>query len=273
MYQRFVPCCVTLVLALHGCSDGSDDWSALEPDSPAAGIYTPSTFKPSGEAVIIGNTAAVISPSGELYLFANDGPWFDEVIPLSIPYQVSGPIEIEGDKFVAPSLRVYPDGQLDSAPLVAEGVFVQDDYISADYTWGDTQGQFHLRHSELNSETPGLGKLEGLWGIVIGFVSPDGSSFDNLMVTLTVYADGTAFGSDSTGCTYSGIFSLVGPQYNFYNLDLELSSCGARDGEYSGPAFVRPCCGPDPSGQALVFSTSNPDRSFNAGLFGPNFST
>jgi len=200
-----------------------------------------------------------------------DGPWFDEAIPLSIPYQVSGAIKVEGDTFVAPSLRIYPDGQQDSDPLVAEGVFFQDDYISADYTWGDTQGQFHLRHSELNNEAPGLDKLEGLWGVIIGFASP-GGSFDNLQVTLTVYADGTAFGSDSTGCTYSGTFSLVGPQYNFYNLELELSSCGARDGDYNGLGFVGPCCGPEPSGQMLRFGTSSTNRSFNARLFGPNYS-
>ena len=34
----------------------------------------------------------------------------------------------------------YPEGQQDSAPLVAEGVYVQDDYISAEYTWGDRKG-------------------------------------------------------------------------------------------------------------------------------------
>ena len=81
----------------------------MEPDSPAAGIYTPSTFKPSGEAVIIGNSEAIVSPQGEAYLMMHDGPWFDRVIPQSIPFQVSGDTEVEGERFNAPSLRVYPD--------------------------------------------------------------------------------------------------------------------------------------------------------------------
>jgi 4-amino-4-deoxy-L-arabinose transferase-like glycosyltransferase len=97
------------VLLINGCSDGSDGWSRMEPDSPAAGIYTPSTFKPSGEAVIIGNSEAIVSPQGQAYLMMHDGPWFDRVIPQSIPFQVSGDTEVEGERFNAPSLRVYPD--------------------------------------------------------------------------------------------------------------------------------------------------------------------
>jgi hypothetical protein len=244
----------------------------MEPDSPAAGIYTPSTFKPSGEAVIIGNSEAIVSPQGQAYLMMHDGPWFDKVIPQSIPFQVSGDTEVEGERFNAPSLRVYPDGQLDSAPLLAEGVFVPKNYISAAYTWGEEAGDFYLNYSELNRGIPGMDNLEGLWGIVIGFASDDSSSFQNLVVTLTIYSDGSAFGSDTSGCTYSGQFSVVGIQYNFYNLALELSSCGERDGQYDGLAFVGPCCGSEPSGQLLRFGTSNEDRSFNARFFGPNFS-
>ena len=256
------------LVPLFGCSDASDDWSTLEPDSPAAGIYVPSTFKPKGEAVLIGNTEAIVSPEGHAWLIMMDGPWLDEVIPQTIPFQVSGPLTISPESVTA-SMRVYPDGKLDAFPLSATGSFVPYDSISAEYTWGDESGDFFLRYSDLNEGTPGLEKLEGLWGVVMGFVTP---GFPNIEVTLTIYSDGTAFGSDTTGCTYSGNFSIIGPQYNFYNLDLELSSCGQRDGLYSGLAFIRPCCRPDPAGQAIVIGTSSSDRSFNARLFGPNYS-
>ena len=48
----------------------------------------------------------------------HDGTWFDEVIPQSIPFQVSGDTEVEGARFNAASLRVYPDCQYDGLAFV-----------------------------------------------------------------------------------------------------------------------------------------------------------
>jgi len=254
-------------LMLISCSDGHDDRPHTDPVSPAVGIYVPSNFKPIGEAVLLRNTEAIISPSGEAWLIMQDGPWFDDVIPQTIPFQVSGPLEIK-DGSVSASMRIYPDGQQDSLPLVATGSFIQGDYVFADYTWGSESGQFHLTYSDLNDGSPGLDQLEGIWSITMGFLTGNGTSFQNLVVTLTIYSDGTAFGSDTSGCTYSGIFSVIGPEYNFYDLELELSSCGERDGAYQGLAFIGPCCGPEPRGRMLRFGTSSEDRSFNARLFG-----
>ncbi len=259
-------------LMLTGCSDGHDDRLQMDQISPAAGIYVPSTFQPLGEPVIIGNTEAIISPTGEARLIMQDGPWFDDVIPQSIPFQVSGPLEIDGVSVNA-SMRVYPDGKLDPLPLIAEGSIVPGEQISAEYTWGDKTGAFWLSYSDLNNGSPGLDQLEGIWSVTWGFaIGGDGTSFQNLVVTLTIYSDGTAFGSDTSGCTYSGLFSVIGPEHNFYDLELELSSCSERDGIYQGLAFIYPCCGSEPRGRLLRFGTTNDSRSFNASLFGPNYS-
>ena len=268
MHEKVKIAFLMQLVVLFGCSDGSDDWSVLEPDSPAAGIYAPSTFKPKGEPALIGNTEAIVSPEGDAWLIMQYGPWQDEVIAQTIPFLVSGPLTISHDSVMA-SMRVYPDGKLDAMPLSATGSFVQYDAIFAEYSWGEESGNFHLRYSDLNEGIPGLEKLEGLWGVVMGFITP---GFPNIEVILTIYSDGTAFGSDTTGCTFSGNFAIISPQYNFYDLDLELSSCGQRDGQYSGLAFIRPCCGPDPSGQVIVFGTSSSERAFSASLFGPNYS-
>jgi len=263
---------VLTALALIACSDGHDDWSYIEHVSPAAGIYTPSTFAPSGEPALIGNAEAIISPTGEAWLIMQDGPWFDEVIPQTIPFQVSGPIEVRGDK-VSATMRVYPDGQQDALPLVANGSIVRKEYLSAEYIWGNDSGTFQLNYSELNQGSPGLDQLEGIWSVTWGipFVDGDGVSFQSLVVTITIYSDGTAFGSDTSGCTYSGAFSVIGPEYNFYDLELELSSCGERDGIYEGLAFIGPAPLPELSWRMLHLGTSSHDRSFNARLAGPPY--
>lgn len=259
------------VAGIAGCSDGTDRQIAAIEDSPAAGIYVPSTFGVRGEPALIGNTRAIVSPTGEARLIMLDGPWFDEVIPLSTPYQVTGTLNIQGDQLTA-SMRAFPDGKLDSSPLIAEGKFVRYEYILADYTWGDQLGQFQLNYSELNEGSPGLDQLEGIWSVTIGFASgTDGISFENLVVTLTVYSDGSAFGSDTSGCTYSGLFSIIGPNYNFYDLELELSSCGARDGQYNGLAFIGPAPLPELNWRTLHFGTTGNGRSFNASLAGPPY--
>jgi len=240
-------------------------------DSPAAGIYVPSTFGIQGEATLIGNTEAIISPTGEAWLIMQDGPWFDEVITQTMPFQVSGPINIQ-DGEVNASMRIFPGGQVDASPLVARGSFVQYEYIFAEYTWDDQVGQFQLGYSDLNDGSPSLDQLEGVWSVTMGFVlGGDGISFENLVVTLTVYSDGSAFGSDTTGCTYNGLFSVIGPKYNFYDLELELSSCGERDGLYEGLAFIGPAPLPELSWRTMHFGTSSYDRSFNAWLAGPPY--
>lgn len=264
---------VLLAALLAACSDGSDRRGTMQLDSPAAGIYVPSTFGIRGEAAFIGNTHAIISPTGEAWLIIQDGPWFDEVITQTMPFQVSGPLNIQGDEVNA-SLKIFPDGQVDSLPLVARGQFVQHEYIFAEYTWGEQLGQFQLTYSDLNNDSPGLDQLEGVWSVTMAFLAGVGggvTSFENIVVTLTVYSDGSAFGSDTTGCTYNGLFSIIGPKYNFYDLELELSSCGERDGIYEGLAFIGPSPVPEFSWRTLHFGTSSHERSFNARLAGPPY--
>ena len=258
-------------MVTSGCSDGSDQRKAKQMDSPLAGIYVPSSFGIQGRPTLIGNTMAIISPTGEAWLIMLDGPWFDDVIPQSPPFLVTGPLNIQGEQVNA-SMRIFPDGQADSSPLIAKGNFVEQEYVYADYTWDDQVGQFQLTYSDLNDGSPSLDQLEGIWSVTIGFASgSDAFSFENLVVTLTIYSDGSAFGSDSTGCTYSGLFSIIGPQHNFYDLELELSSCGARDGIYQGLAFIGPAPVPEFNWRMLHFGTSSDDRSFNARLAGPPY--
>ena len=259
------------VAVISGCSDGSDKRVAIHLDSPLAGIYVPSSFGIQGMPTLIGNTMAIVSPAGEAWLIMLDGPWFDDVMPQSPPFLVTGPLNIQGDQVNA-SMRIFPDGQLDSSPLIAKGNLVQQEYIYADYTWGEQVGQFQLTYSDLNDGSPSLDQLEGVWSITWAFaVGGDGGSFENLVVTLTIYSDGSAFGSDTTGCTYSGLFSIIGPTYNFYDLELELSSCGMRDGKYQGLAFIGPAPIPEFTWRMLYFGTSSDNQSFNARLAGPPY--
>ncbi len=268
MNKRIAHICLLSVLAIFGCSDGSDRRADTEFVSPAAGIYAPGTYKPTGVGVIMGNAEALVSPAGELWLLMGDGPWFDDVPPAEFPYLISGPITIDGNNVSAPSLRVFPDGRVDPAAMTAVGEFVENEYLSATYSWGDQTGDFVLSYSDLNEGIPALETLANVWSVTIGFVSGGGSSFNNLVVTLTVYDDGTAFGSDTSGCTFSGDFALISPEHNFYDVDLELSSCGERDGSYEGLAFIRNCCGSEPTGRVLSVATANESRSFSMRLFG-----
>lgn len=269
--RRIVFVFLSVVLVLAGCND--HDRSDLDKDSPAAGIYSAregSTFFPqSAGPVVVGNVDAIIGPTGEAWLIMRDGPWSDGVIPQALPFQVSGPVGVNDDKFNA-SLNIYPDGKIDPLALIAEGTIVPRVKISTEYTWGNEVGSFWLNYSELNQGVPGMDKLEGIWSVTYADLDLGGIP-TVFVVTITVYADGTAFGSDTSGCTYSGTFTIPNPQYNMYGLLLELTSCGSRDGDYEGLAYIGPAPLPELSWRTLYFGTSSNERSFNARLAGPRY--
>ncbi len=92
---------------------------------------------------------------------------------------------------------------------------------------GDT-GKMQLTYSDLYDQPSSLGRLEGRWG----YTDRDGLKFDLLI------AGGIVSGNDSDGCHYTGNVSLINPQYNAYDVLLEVSNCDSVNGEYEGLGYI-----------------------------------
>lgn len=73
-----------------------------------------------------------------------------------------------------------------------------------------------------------LSKLAGTWS----------STANGFSLTLTIAADGTLSGTDSTGCAYSGAFAQIDARYDVYR-ESHVTTCNAVKSTYDGLASYR----------------------------------
>ena len=92
---------------------------------------------------------------------------------------------------------------------------------------GDT-GSMKLAYSTLYEQPSSLSMVEGDWT----FVDRDG-----LEVTMSV-TNGEIHGADSDDCKYIGRLEVINPEYNAYNVILNISNCDSVNGEYEGLSYI-----------------------------------
>ncbi len=125
------------------------------------------------------------------------------------------------------NLYVLDGSPFDYARLTGE---IKDGQIQSHFTTlngGDT-GSMQLNYSDLYDQPSSLELLEGEWS----FTDRDGLAFN-----ITIEA-GAISGADSDDCKYAGNVSLINPQYNAYNVVLQISNCDSVNGEYEGLSYI-----------------------------------
>ena len=92
---------------------------------------------------------------------------------------------------------------------------------------GDT-GRLVISYSDIYEQPSSLELLEGAWS----FTDRDGLVFD-----LTI-ENGEIQGKDSDDCLYKGQVSLINPNYNAYDIEINISNCSSVDGVYEGLSYL-----------------------------------
>ena len=92
---------------------------------------------------------------------------------------------------------------------------------------GDT-GSMKLEYSALYEQPSSYAFLEGDWM----FVDRDG-----LEVSMSI-SNGEIVGTDSDDCKYIGRLEVINPNYNAYNVIMNISNCDSVDGEYEGLSYI-----------------------------------
>ncbi len=112
-------------------------------------------------------------------------------------------------------------------------------------------GTVNLFYDSLYERSSDLTKLASVWT----------DSAADFTLTLTISPDGFLTGSDSDGCNYTGQVSIIDPDFNAYDLTLQIAStggtCGLTGGAYQGLMTLVDTVTEE---DTLVFSVNRPTR-------------
>ncbi|MFT7682657.1 MAG: hypothetical protein ACI935_002134 [Moritella dasanensis] len=152
--------------------------------------------------------------------------------------------QLSGNKLYAASddgTVVYLDMQLAGTSVTANGRFYYSDVATT--SQGTMQGTGTLNGTDI---TMTLNRSDGIVNTVTFkrvAISDDASSFgvmqgayktQNQVIDINLTAIGALSGSDTDGCTYSGDIDIIDSSINVYALTLNISSCAAYAGDYTG---------------------------------------
>jgi hypothetical protein len=121
-------------------------------------------------------------------------------------------------------------GGLDSIDI--DGTTTSRARLSGDFS-GDDEGQFGLNYDPVYDSGSSLATTAGIWEY-----SEPSAAGPQYTVTLDIDAAGAIFGTDSSGCTYSGQVDLVDGAFNVYDVSFEISSCPVANGDYGGLGWI-----------------------------------
>jgi len=114
-------------------------------------------------------------------------------------------------------------------PIAFDGRVAESDTIAADYSGDNDEGSLALAYDPSYETESSLDKTSGIWTY---------SGAAGYTVTLTIEFDGDIFGSDTNGCVYSGLISVLDSSYNAYRAVVLITECGLVNDEYNGLAFL-----------------------------------
>ena len=204
-------------LALAGC--GHDNCfcdfcsSGADPSGIYEGSLTDTVSQQSTPAV------AVIDENGDGRMMAQDGTYY------SFGANTSG-YNVFGNFLAFPGNGTTVSGSYNGS-LTQSG-------LSATFTaTGSDTATASLNFDNNYFLASSLPTLAGNWTYTA-------SSGFNL--SLSIQSTGAFTGTDSSGCTYSGFFSLVDPNFNAYSESFSLT-CGSASTSYNGLSYYIPAAG------------------------------
>jgi hypothetical protein len=166
-------------------------------------------------------------------LSADDGRV--RLISVDSEVQFVGTINVVGTDFSG-TMRAFADegvNWLDGNHVVDSTIIgVVNEHDSITGSWENASGEsgtFEFFYDVLNDKDSDAALLEAVW---TGY-----DDMGNPNVTFTIDSNGTFSGQNSLGCTSSGQFNVIDPEYNLYEVQSLIESCGLA-GSYTGFALL-----------------------------------
>jgi len=211
-------------VAMVSCSaDGGFTEAPIIINESAAGIYTGTFTSTAGAGPVAYPVTGIISQAhiGQFIVDESD-------------QHFSGRLQVFGSD-LSGTLTQYRGVQdrffgVDSVDSISiDGQVAGTDRIVGDYAGDADEGSLALTYADVYETESDLDKTSGIWS----HTGPGG-----YVVTLTIEPDGEIFGSDTNGCVFSGLISILDNNYNIYRAVVLVSDCGVLDDEYNGLAYL-----------------------------------
>lgn len=165
------------------------------------------------------NILGVIAENGEARFLSDEGAQFSGNV------SVSGSTLTSTVTAFAPPGYVFVNGSTYGTVRFTGTVKTKNSLTGTYSGVGDT-GTFTLTYDVTYERGSSLSSVSGNWS------NSDPSGYSQ---NVTVNANGTFTGNNSSGCTFSGNVTIINPSYDAYRLDnVRIGSCGAFNGTYTG---------------------------------------
>lgn len=207
--------CLSVVVSCGGGSDSSP--SPVVNENPE-GIWT-GTFTESGMGTYV---VDMLVYNGEIIGLSTDASAI-----------FVGTYTVSGNSITA-DVKAYAIGGGPYATSVITGTFSEQSQFDATFSStyissGTTStGSITLTYDSIYDRSSSLAMLEGTWSETDGAYT----------ITADVDAFGSLSGTDTAGCGYSGVISILDPNKNLYGIDIDVSTCSSFNGSYDGFAVL-----------------------------------
>lgn len=136
-------------------------------------------------------------------------------------------LDKKGFYYAQCNLYVLDGSPFDYATItgVLEGGHIDARFVTLN---GGDSGTIRLTYNKLYEQPSSLAFVQGHWR----FVDGDGLAFEMRVENNAIRA------TDSDGCEYAGHIEIINPEYNAYNIMLNIDRCDSVNGQYQGLAYV-----------------------------------
>jgi hypothetical protein len=208
-----------IFVVLSGCGGGSGSSTSETQPPPvqnADGIWR-------GVTVDKDRTCEVymMTCSGEMVAFSSSSSDCAAVY--------KGSFTVNGNNFSGES-EAYAIGGEKGGSVTFSGTVAEQSNMSGNFSSSNgNTGTYDFTYGQGSDHPSSLEQVEGTWA----YSYPDGS-----FVNAVIDSQGEISGSDSNGCVFTGVISLMDPDKSIYSIDYDVSQCAAHNGSYDGLAAL-----------------------------------
>lgn len=231
-----------LILPLVSCTD-----TASREENNPQGIFYGSFFGVDGPNRYDYQITALVS-NNRITMHLHGSP---QHVAAKISYQDDSPV-LSGKIYISPATTgIYTDSYSD---VVFSNTVLTKDTISSDFSFTNSTGSFFANIKTTGENNFSLSDLSHNWSS--SFATSSGQTYT---VSISIDDNGMITGSDGT-CVFSGTLTSEKDISKVFETNLNISSCGNYNGEYSGLTGKL-------DENTLILSTYNDSNYFNVVAF------
>ena len=209
---------VIIFVVLSGCGGGSGSSPPETTPTPqnADGIWRGTTVDKDRTCEVF-----MMTCSGEMVAFSSSSSDCAAVY--------KGSYSVNGNNFSG-EVAAYAIGGDKGGSVTLSGTVAEQSKMGGNFSSANgTTGTFDFTYGKGTDSPSSLELVEGSWSY---------SNSNGYVINLVIDNTGEISGSDSDGCVFAGIVSLMDPDKNIYSIDFDASQCVARNGFYDGLAAL-----------------------------------